>query len=114
MPCCKTYDLQISQGDTFALSLNLTDDNNNPINLTNCLVNGWIQSKLSCSGILCNLNPQIISPPTNGIITIGIPYSGTSLLPCDIFPYQIQLYNTGSSPTIVTKVLNGYAYIYAL
>lgn len=113
MSCC-TYNLQISQGDTFNLALNLTNSSGLPLDLTNCLISGWIQSKLSCSGILCNLNPQIQLPSSSGIISLNIPYSGTQLLPCDIFPYQIQMYNTGVVPQIVTKILNGYAYIYYL
>lgn len=112
---CANYNLEISQGDDFNISLNLTTSSGTPIDLTTCLISGWIQSKLSySSGILCNLNPQIVSPPTSGIISLNIPYSNT-YLPVDIFPYQVQMINTGYgyTPPIVTKILKGYAYIRA-
>ena len=34
-----SYNLQIGQGETFNLSLNLTTNSGTPVDLTNCLVN---------------------------------------------------------------------------
>ena len=106
-----SYNLEISQGSSFSLNITLTDDNGNPIDLTTSLVSGYIRKNYTSTGIV-SLNPVVSSPPNLGNITLSIPYSGTQLLNSNIYVYDLFTYNTGQSPTNVTKVLRGYAYVY--
>lgn len=107
-----SYDLQIAKGTSYNISLLLTDNFGNPIDLTTCMVSGFIRANFITSGILLNINPTIASPPSSGIININIPYSGTAQLPIDILTYDIMSYNTGLNPMQVSKVLKGYVYVY--
>lgn len=104
-----TYDLNIIQGQTFSLSLTLRDVNGLPLNLSGNLISGYVKTKYSDSGVLTNLN-AVIADPANGVVTIGIAASGTSVLPVNYAFYDIEMLNTGNG--FVTKVLAGKASIF--
>lgn len=104
-----TYDLQIYKGETFSLSLTLKDSNGVVINLGSNLVSGYLKSKYSESGKLADLNATV-ADAVNGIITLGIPASGTEILPVNYAFYDVEMKNP--SDGVVTKVLAGKAVIY--
>lgn len=104
----QTYDLQIYQGTDFELNIGLTDSFSNPIDLTNCIANGFIKFNYQ-TGDFVSLNPTIGSPPTNGNLTLSVPASGTSTLPPMIGLYNIILINTGTNATSI--ILNGNVYV---
>lgn len=103
----QTYDLQIYPGSDYNISFNLTDANSNPLNLSGYDISGCVLPSYSSNQILLNLNPQI-SNPTSGIVSISIPNSGLTGLPCTIAFYNIQI-NNGIINQIV---LDGNVYIY--
>ena len=104
-----TYDLEIYQGQTFSLSLTLRDNDGIPINLSGYAISGFLKSRYSDSGKLTNLNITVTNA-TSGIVTLGIPASGTSILPINYSFYDIKILDSGDGT--VTKVLAGKASIY--
>ena len=104
-----TYDLSINQGETFSLSLTVRDANGVPINLAGNLVSGFLKTRYGDSSILTNLNVQIANA-ASGIVSLGIPASGTSVLPVNFAFYDVEMLNTETSQ--VTKLLGGKASIY--
>jgi hypothetical protein len=104
-----TYDLEIYQGSTYNLSMTLRDEVGNAIDLSSYTTRGVIRNRFSDTGILADLNPQIITPSA-GEMTISIAASGTATLPVGIAVYDIEITNTGNG--YVTKPLAGKAIIY--
>jgi hypothetical protein len=104
-----TYDLQIYQGQTFALSLTLRDVTGVPLNLGGLSISGYLKTKYSDLGKLVDLNATIADAP-NGVVTLGIPASGTASLPVNYAFYDVELFNPING--FVTKVLGGKAVIY--
>ena len=104
-----TYNLEIYQGQTFSLSLTLRDNNGTPLNLGGYAISGFLKTKYSDSGKLTDLNVAI-TDANNGIVTLGIPASGTAALPVNYAFYDIEMLNSGDGT--VTKVLAGKASIY--
>ncbi len=103
-----SYDLQITQGTSFNLSITVKDDDGNPLDLTNYRTSGQFKRFYSDT-TYTNLNVSI-STPTGGIITLDIPYNITAILPIGIGVYDINLLNTGSNYSF--KPLAGNAFVY--
>jgi hypothetical protein len=104
-----TYDLEIFQGQTYALSLTLRDISGNALNLAGYTISGYLKTRYSDSGKLTDLNVAITDAP-NGIVTLGISAPGTAILPVNYGFYDIEM--TKVSDGTVTKVLAGKASIY--
>lgn len=102
------YNLQINQGETYSLTMNLTDVSGNPMNLSGTLVSGMMKFRYSDGEALCNLNPTI-NNAASGIINLSIPATETAILPITIAVYDVEIISTGSNT--VTKALMGKAYI---
>lgn len=101
-----TYDLQLIQKTDFLLSVTLTDNNNNPIDLTSYGVQSYIKSHYGDTGSLVSLNPQVITP-ISGIITLSVTASGTTGIPIGINFYDVKL-TTGNSAILA---LAGKVYV---
>ena len=99
------YTLTVYKGSTFSLSMTLKNSASVPINLTDYEVSGFIKYKYSDSGKLANLNATRLAPYTGGNISLSIVPSGTSVLPCTLAVYDVEIRHTGSG--IITKVLGG-------
>lgn len=104
-----TFNLTIYKGQTYSLSLTLRDINGVPINLGGYNISGYLKTKYSDSTKLCDLNVAV-ADATGGVVTLGIPASGTEVLPVGYGFYDIEMLNTGDSS--VTKVLAGKASIF--
>lgn len=102
-----SYDLDITQGTTFSLTIALTDSNGSPIDLNSYDVSGFVKYKFSDNLKLADLNATRIAPFESGIISISIPATGTASLPVTIARYDVEIYNTGSNPITSDKVLIG-------
>src|SRR4051812_47686424 len=100
-----TYDFEIIQGSTFALTVSLTDSNSVPIDLTSYNVSGFLKYKFSDAQKLANLNATKSSPYDSGVITLSLPATGTAILPVTIARYDIEIYHTGLGT--VDKILLG-------
>lgn len=105
-----SYDIQIYKGATFSLSVTLKDENENPIDLTNYNVSGFLKYRYSDSTALTSLNAQKLSPLESGDISLSIHATGTAVLPVTIGVYDVELFNTVSGT--VSKVLRGNASIF--
>ena len=103
-----TYDLQIIQGNSLALSLTINDDGGNPIDLSNSAVSGFVKFRYGDTGYLANLNATIPSG-TTGIISLNLSSIVTRNLPITIGFYDIETSNTISNN--VSKILAGNVYI---
>tara|TARA_R110002167_G_scaffold292885_1_gene497526 strand:- start:731 stop:1060 length:330 start_codon:yes stop_codon:yes gene_type:complete len=95
-------DLTFIQGDDYKASINLTDDNGNPTNLSGFAVAGKIRNRYGDSTYLLSLSPTI-SSIAGGVIDIDIAASGTSSLPVTEAVFDIEIYQGAS----VTRVLEG-------
>lgn len=104
-----TYNLQINQGETFNLSVTISNDDGSPMNLSSSVVSGYLKFKYSDTNKLADLNPVVITP-TSGILTLGISATGTAALPIMIGVYDLEATNTGNGSVI--KLLAGKAYVY--
>jgi hypothetical protein len=104
-----TYDIYLGQGTDFNLNIGLTTSSGTPIDLTNCLVSGFIRYSYQ-TGYLSSLNPSILSPPTSGQISLSVPASGTSIFPTSVGLHEIYMINTGTNTT--TKILKGHVYMF--
>lgn len=101
----ETYDISINKGDTFSLLVTLKDGSDVPIDLTNYQISGYARFRYGSSGRLLDLGVRKETPFISGIISFNIPSYVTSLLPVSIFPYDCELFNSGTLETI--KILNG-------
>lgn len=104
-----TYNLTIYKGATYSLSLTLKDSNSVPINLSGYAISGFLKTQYSNTGKLCSLNVSV-ADATGGIVTLGIPASGTEVLPVGYGFYDIEMLNSGNNS--VTKVLAGRVSIF--
>lgn len=102
----KNFDLYIEQGSNYTISLSLTDDNSQPIDLSDYSISGYVRNSYSDSGILIDLNPSI-TMPASGVILINVPSTGTMNLPTTVGIYDIEITNTNQT----LKILKGFAYI---
>ena len=102
-----TFDLHISQGNSYTVSLNLTDSNANPLNLSGYNLTGQVKNLYSDSGSLINLNPTITNA-ISGMISINVLPNLTTGIPVTLGIYDIEMYNETQS----TKVLRGNVFIY--
>lgn len=100
------FDLQITHGASFSMTVSLTDDNNAPIDLTSLNVKSYIKSSYGESGYLTSLNPQVITP-TSGIISLSIGASGSTGIPIGISFYDVML-NSGDTSFVA---LAGKVYV---
>jgi len=104
-----TYDLEIYQGQTFALSLTVRDDNGVPLNLNGVQVSGYLKARYSDSGKLADLNATVLEP-ASGIVGLGISFSGTEVLPVGYAFYDVEMLTADSMSKV--KILAGKASIY--
>ena len=85
-----SYDLQITKGISFQASINLTDNNNTPIDLSNLIVSSYIKNYYSDTGHVADFDPQIINA-TGGSIIISLTPGDTENLPIGIGVYDVVL-----------------------
>jgi hypothetical protein len=104
-----TYNLQINKGETFTLSITVSNDDGSPMNLSSSVVSGYLKFKYSDSNKLTDLNPVVVTP-ASGIVSLSISATGTAALPVMIGVYDLEATNTGNG--VVTKLLAGKAYVY--
>jgi hypothetical protein len=99
------YNINLVAGNTLLLSVTASDSNGNPINLSGYSARGHVKYNYGDTGILLDLNPQIHSSYTSGLVNISGAATQTALLPVGKFPYNLEIESTGG---YVTKFLRGY------
>lgn len=76
-----TDDLALEIGATFDGSIALTDDNDDPINLTGYSVIWQVRSTAASTTVILDIGDYCtIATPTNGVIAFSVPPSVTSTL----------------------------------
>ena len=109
-----TYNIDISQGNTLDLRLNVKDSSNVPINLSGFNVRGQVRHRYSSSTVLLNLNPLIVTGVsgsffTSGFIDIVIRATGTAILPIMQGVYDIEKFTLSNGVDYdVEKLIQGY------
>lgn len=74
-------DMALEIGATFDGQIALTDDNNNPINLTGFTLLWQVREKTSSTSVLLQISDYCTIPtPANGIIVFNVPRTVTKLL----------------------------------
>ena len=103
------YDLNITQGSSFTVRLVAQDTSGIVIDLTNWNVRGYAKIKYSEANLLVDLNPQKVSPNSNGYIDIQLTAATTATLPVTEGVYDVEIYDSSG---YVDKVVAGYIRVY--
>ena len=103
------YDLNITKGSSFTIRLVAQDTSGSVIDLTNWNVRGYAKIKYSESNLLVDLNPQKVSPNTNGFIDIQLAAATTATLPVTEGVYDVEIYDSSG---YVDKVVAGYVRVF--
>jgi hypothetical protein len=102
------YDISVNQGENFELQANLTDSNSSPINLSGYALRGKVKYSYGSTGVILDLNPQVVNA-TGGVISFSLTPYETSNLPTFLGVYDIEKYISGQSPELsVARILQGY------
>lgn len=99
-----SYDIFITQGETYTLSTGLKNDDGSVIDLSSYSLRGQVKYNYGSNSYLVDLEPQIISA-ISGNISIALTASETAALPVTVAFYDVERYTSGDGS--VYKVLNG-------
>tara|TARA_B100000287_G_scaffold384422_1_gene390894 strand:- start:109 stop:483 length:375 start_codon:yes stop_codon:yes gene_type:complete len=107
-----TYNLDISQGETYSIRLNAKDSAGSKINLSGYTARGVIKYRYGNTGYLLDLDPDVVSGTNgnalaSGYIDIALTPNQTSNLPVGQFVYDIEI----SGGTSVFRVVQGKAVV---
>jgi hypothetical protein len=107
-----TYNLDISQGETYSIRLNAKDSTGTRINLSGYTARGVIKYRYGNTGYLLDLDPDVVSGTNgnalaSGFIDINLIPSQTSSLPVGQFVYDVEI----SGGTTVFRVVQGKAVV---
>jgi len=103
-----TYNLDITQGETYAIRVSAKDSSGTRINLSGYTARGVIKYRYGNTGYLLDLDPDVVSGSlTSGFIDILLTPSQTANLPVGQFAYGIEI----SGGTSIYKVVKGTAVI---
>lgn len=102
-----TYNINLVKGSSATYQLNATDSNGSLINLSGFNSRAYVKYKYSDTGILLNLNP-VITSAVSGIVTITISGAASSNLPIGQFPFDCEIWMTGSNTDYVCKFIRGF------
>lgn len=100
---CNRYNFNISKGCSFSTYLSLQNNDGTCINLSGYLCSGISKNLYSDTGIIYNLNPQVVNAISGQILVSGL-QSDTENLKIGNFTYDIFIYNNAGS---ALRVLNG-------
>jgi len=103
-----TYNLDISQGETYSIRLNAKDSSGSRINLSGYTARGVIKYGYGSTGYLLDLDPDVVSGSLlSGFIDIALTPNQTSSLPVGQFVYDVEV----SGGTSVFRVVQGTAVV---
>ena len=100
---CASYNYNITAGCSFLTYLNVQNSDGSYVNTSGFSARALVISQFSDTGIIYNLNPQLIQPQVSGLIMFSGSAISTQNLPVGSFFYDCELYNGDFS----IKVLNG-------
>jgi hypothetical protein len=100
------YNISTYQGDFLQATLSVKDTDNNRLNLSGYDVRGQVRNGYGSTGILLDLNPNIISH-VSGTINITIDSTITKDLPVGQFVYDIERFPSGIPTGNTIKLMLG-------
>jgi hypothetical protein len=102
-----SYNLEITQGEAFSLSVTAKDDAGAALNLSGYSVTGGIKYRYSDTGLLAPFSGTIASA-ISGVVSITMTPAQTAALPITQGVYGVEIYSDSNT----VKLLNGYIFIY--
>lgn len=107
------YNFSLVAGSSANFQLNATNSDGTYINLSGYQARGQVRYNYSSSTVLFNLNPTVHPSYTSGIVNINITGSQTTGISCGVYPYDLEVYLTGSvgEETYTSKFLRGFFYL---
>lgn len=100
------YNIFGYQGDKIELILNLKDQNGFQINLSGYQIRGQVKEFYSSTGILVDLNPQIINLES-GVVSFSISSNISKNIPIGEHLYDIEKYPSGNVNGDSVKIIRG-------
>ena len=103
----ENVDLNITQGSTFNIRIQVLDDSLNSVDLTDNEVRGVVKNKYSDpdTNILVNLDP-VVYDAENGLVDILLPPTQTAQLPITEALYDVEKFPLSGAEDI-EKILKG-------
>ena len=106
-----SYDLNINQGESFALRLTAKDGNVDAINMNGYAASGHLKFRYSDSTAIADLGPAVVSGDApdydatgSGLIDLNLTAVQTAAFPVIEGRYDIEIHNAGGT---VYRVLEG-------
>lgn len=99
----------IDQGADVAIQLYLVNTDGSPKNLTNHLITAKMKKNFnSDSADTTDFISTVLTPPTDGIITLSLTNTQTDQLKSGRYVYDVEMsYSDSDSNTIIERVLEG-------
>ena len=98
------YNISITQGENYDLVAGITNASGQAVNISGYNLRGQVRYSYGSTGILLNLEPEIVSS-VSGIFQINLTPSETASLPTTVAVYDIEKYS--ENDVVVNKILNG-------
>jgi hypothetical protein len=103
-----TYNISVTQGESFSLTLTANDASGLPINVSGLSISGSVKRLYGETGIITSLNPSGVAPLSSGYVAINLNSLQTAALPIMRGIYDIE----GSSGNYCVKLCKGYFDVY--
>jgi len=81
--------LTVGQGESFKLAITITDESNNPVDLTSVSFTGSVRETYSSEAVSANFTFDIIPPAASGSVNITLPATTTSILTAQDYVYDV-------------------------
>ena len=106
-----TANLNIIQGATYTARIAVTDSADSALNLSGYTTRGYAKAYYGASGILVDLDPDVVSGDSpdylalpSGLVDISLTAVQTAALPVHQAVYDVEMYNDAGT---VTRILQG-------
>ena len=109
MTCQIEEDQCLNKGDTFTSTLTITDENDDPVDITGWEVHFLIKNKKTDedSEAVYTMADTTPTDPTNGITVINVPDENSAALQTKAYYYFVRFVNTsGESYTLLKGEMN--------
>jgi len=97
-------ELTIDQGTTFEEVIDLTNDDETPINLANTSFSSQIRKSYYSTNPTANVVVEIISPAANGQVRLSIDAANTANIKAGRYLYDLKMVN---SSNVTIRVVEG-------
>ncbi len=103
-------DIFVDQGSNLSSTVEVTDKNGAPTDLTGYSVRGEVR-RSHTSSLSATFTAAIDSDPTTGVVTISLSPSQTALLKSGRYVYDVEVYIDDSPETTVLRVSEGQVHV---